>query len=169
MTDTITEQAEPELKEIWRRRRLAWADLLRTDRFKQGRGSFIQHADGPDGPGDGGLLHCCLAVATVKAIEDGLDGVRVEEDGDVLIFVPEEEREDVEDDELVWRDDHTTTWIIYGDGDLPRSVRDWYGLDRDDPHIGGTENHHRAIHRNDVLEESFEEIADAIERDAEGL
>lgn len=81
--------------------------------------------------------YCCLGVACEVAIEAGV-AVRRQE------FWNGEVRYDNENSAL------------------PRRVREWLSAEADDPLLNG----HAAIHRNDPLGQSFEEIAQAIEVEA---
>jgi hypothetical protein len=82
---------------------------------------------------DGGDRYCCLGVLCKVAIANGLD----------IKVTPEEER--------VWYD-HESAY-------LPRSVRDWAGLETSDPLLG----EHAASAWNDDEHADFTKIADLID------
>lgn len=117
-----------------------WVEALRSDRFKQARGQFTYLAF----EGNETTRHdCCLSVLAHLAAEDGVEGL------------------EWKGDEVYWTDPEDGSRSITNDGGLPPTVWEWAGVDTSDPDIGG----HTAIERNDSMQQSFSEIADAIEAD----
>ena len=145
-----------------------WVETLRSDRFTQARQQFTEVVIQPQGTV---VKHCCLAVLTELACDANVPHIRrkpQDEDGEHPgMFQYESYNLDDKGNE-VW----TGEWEDFEQGDLPTMVRDWAGLDSTNPELDGI----HAIDRNDgrsipdadesdIQPESYEEIADAIERD----
>lgn len=129
---------KPEVKE-------PWVAALLSERYQQGSGALIDtvHIDG-----EAKTTHCCLGVLCDLAVKAGAEGVRlVEADADygpVSVFQ--------------WR---SPGWEwMSTDGTLPLPVREWAGLDSDDPYLDGEET--TAVDANDSLGWTFADIAKSI-------
>lgn len=153
------------IETIFPERRALWVKALRSGEFKQARNQFIEvtHFHGKK--------HCCLAVATEVAIRNGCIDVELHEslsqrpDGATLGGVDVHVRVGEDSDEVLDGHAHQrpdgTWWSEYNDGDLPPQVAEWYGIthDKQNPVLDGT----HAIARNDDFNDSFFQIAEAIE------
>jgi hypothetical protein len=128
-------------------------DALRSGRFRQAAGSLTEYA------GTNKEAHCCLGVATVVAMENGLE-LRYEDQG-MLRYYPSGES-DIDPDRLV----NCTV--------LPYAVQQWYGWPCANPLIqvqilnGETGEPKLAKYgasiANDELHCDFATIADGFER-----
>lgn len=110
----------------------AWVAALRSDEYPQSRGE-LRARDG----------YCCLGVLTDLAVKAGV-GVRWWQDGDGFYGVERLEGG------LCYPEDGLV---------LAPVVRDWAGLDANDPSIGGKS----LSDLNDGECLSFDEIADLVE------
>lgn len=174
----MTNKMNPEVKEIW-------LEALRDpEKYAQATGTFYQSfpANSTTG-GERTSQHCCLAVLAHEATNREVPGIRWDDMTGAQIVCkwdaamaewlqpssPEEAKQIMDTlpeigadtdlsstthDGWQWRDSGSMT-----EGDLPHVVVGWAGLDDANPQIG----QQHAIYRNDTLEESFAEIADAVE------
>lgn len=123
-----------------------WVQALRSGEYKQGTG--VLHAERADGTHE----FCCLGVACDLAVKDGVE-MSIEREVDIE------------------RGGHTIFYDTDG-GVLPRAVSNWLGLS--DKHLAGnpnlpSEDLQSLSILNDQRGYGFEEIAYAIERDADYL
>jgi hypothetical protein len=127
-------------------RRKHFIAVLRTDEYQQGP-SFL-HIKQPDGT----WKHCCLGVACLVAIEDGLP-LR-HRDTDIYRSYTSSGLNEEDD----YYNDFST---------LPTSVAIWYGFPSNDPDIPveryGITKMQNASYANDIANKTFAEIADAFE------
>lgn len=126
-------------------------DALRSDRFKQGRGTLARRRR------DGQIEHCCLGVACEIARENGLelavDWHRNNPDGDIAEYQDQQGNSSM--------------------GGLPRGVLDWYGFSdpprvlvqrvTDDLDVSGLIEH-MAYYANDRMRLTFDQIAAGFDR-----
>jgi len=173
----VSEKMNPEAKTIW-------IDALRSDRYQQARGSFIDVAPHLEGETKQ-FQHCCLAVLTHEAADRQVPGVRwTPEAEDIMIVCLWDAHEEAwrqpgsPDEAEDWMTgypeiDPTASyearqhdgWAWVGsnsvtDGDLPRVIVGWAGLGDANPAVG----EHDAIDLNDGVKLSFAEIADRVEQ-----
>lgn len=142
-----------------------WTQALLSDEYQQARGAFIERDE------DGVIRHCCLAVATDVAIKNGLDDVRwdLTEGKDPALLFAYDEGTYGDYRDYDYREVDGDIWIEHTDGDLPKPVANWFGMEggtrednessTDNPMLDGV----TAIARNDDGKESFQQIADAVE------
>ena len=132
---------------------------LRSDRFQQGHGHLTIN------PGLPTEKNCCLGVACIVAMENGLQLDYV--DLDTRMYLDDEGHTCGTDG-----DDLTICGCYTNDTVLPRAVVDWYGFPDEDPDMiapmrdgdGGTyEARHSASSYNDDLGFDFAGIADAFD------
>lgn len=136
-----------------------WIEALRSGDYHQCHGALIE----PDGEN---LSYCCLGVLTDLAAKTGLVEVTIDKAGTVSWL----DSSDLEPD----------NWIEMDDGVLPPPVIDWAGLGSDNPVIGGRQatvrNDGEVVHGKPtpatnaspnwvVIPQTFDQIADAIEKD----
>lgn len=124
-------------------------DALRSDRFKQGRGTLARRRR------DGQIEHCCLGVACEIARENGLE----------LAVDWHRNNPDIAE----YQDQQGNSSM----GGLPQGVLDWYGFSdpprvlvqrvTDDLDVSGLIEHN-AYHANDQLRLSFDQIAAGFDR-----
>lgn len=95
-----------------------------------------EHEQGRDVLEDNEGRKCCLGVLCRAAMKDGVE-LHIERQSVSMTY-----------------DGHTT--------DPPERVRRWIGLKSEDPNLVGDS----AMKRNDIMGQSFEEIADAVQREA---
>ena len=124
-----------------------WVEALESGEFQQGRHVLTEVLD------DGSQRHCCLGVACIVAMRNG---VQVKAEESEARIVDEDLGEDVERDVSVIRYD--------GQSDLPpQKVMGWFGL-TENPRLR-TEGQHltrSASDLNDTERYTFEQIAQAI-------
>lgn len=116
-----------------------WVKGLLSGEWEQGHNALV----------DVQLGYCCLAVATAVAIENGCEHVQIIDDSVTVNRRYVDEAEE-------WID--LEAYGPWHSEDLPRVVAQWYGLPNTNPMLDGS----RAIHRNDEMEDNFEQIAEAI-------
>jgi len=109
---------------------------LRTTTDRQGRSTLCWIND------KGIAFYCCLGIACEVAIKNGLD-------------LPVQVREEHETIRMYGKKSHSLT--------LPDEVVDWYGFDADNPLVTLHSGEYSLTYCNDALQETFLEIADAIE------
>jgi hypothetical protein len=150
MFKVITPKMNPEPKRLW-------VEALRSGTFVQARNDFT------DNGLEGKSTHCCLAVLTDIAVQQGVPGVRkVQTDGhdDYEYAVESGSGERLLTGAEVAAAEARDALMWYShDGDLPPQVVEWAGLTSSNPAIGEAS----AIERNDGRRESFAMIATAIE------
>lgn len=135
---------------------MQWADALESGRFTQGKGTLILTT-----PGDASQLkYCCLGVACVLYEETGAKDLLIE-DANVYVAVPEDQWDGEESDVRPVERLNGYVWELHDNGNLPKSVQEWLGVDSEDPMLAGE----TAINRNDDMDHSFPIIADAIRRE----
>lgn len=124
-----------------------FTDALRSGRFQQGTGTLCRY------PGGLGEKHCCLDVAIVVAVENGLEGIRHQ---DAIIY-----RLYLSNDADSEANEEFTNAEV-----MPRRVYEWYGFDGGDPmlELGGGFGKALATRANDELGLNFTGIADAFDR-----
>lgn len=147
-------------------RKQLWIDALRSGEFVQARGSFSTREEVVD---EGGnrlqQQDCCLSVLTRVAIANGLDTVRYRDycdsalDPTPQVLIDPEDVDNCAEDEVAERNDDGSAWVWETGGSLPIPVAEWIGVRGSNPTLDGI----TAIERNDSREQSFEEIAAAIE------
>lgn len=123
-----------------------WVAALLSDEYQQGSGHLIDtvHMDG-----EAKTTHCCLGVLCDLAMKAGVDGIRLVEKAADYGPVPVFE----------WRNSEGQ-WMST-EGTLPLPVREWAGLDSDDPYLDeGRET--TAVEANDSLLWTFTDIAKSI-------
>lgn len=121
-------------------RRRHLVKALRSGKYTQGRGCLEAARDIGAAPAGS---NCCLGVGCRVAIEDGLD-IKVEVDDGVVRFNGE-------------------------GGMLPDSVMNWYGFATSNGMYRSNGEHTSLISNNDDDLMTFEQIADVIESEPEGL
>lgn len=114
-----------------------WVAALRSGDYTQGTDVLRSQND----------EYCCLGVLCDVATKEGLDLPITHNEGFSYVYG------------LVEGDDVWQRRGDYSDTELPRMVADWAELDNSNPQLGD----YTAIERNDTLQQSFAEIADAIE------
>jgi len=115
-----------------------FVEALFSSSYEQGKASLrTEHPDLPDK-----YQYCCLGVATEVAIKAGIpEETKVDEYGDPYV-------------DNVWEN-----------GYLPSSVREWLGIDSDNPLLDFLHgNTLRAASANDEYEQSFFQIGAAFRR-----
>lgn len=134
-----------------------WVDALRSGRFVQGRWSL--HETSAEGD-----KFCCLGVACLLAIEDGVPVTR-------KIRRLDRQRFDVSEypsEKWAERNPNDSNWsLVFYNGEsifLPDAVRKWLGLYSENPHVGKKNSAELLSGLNDDGV-SFNEIADAIEKE----
>jgi hypothetical protein len=156
-----------------------WVEDLRSGKFPQASGVLVGEVEIGDHTVVG---YCCLGVLTDQYVRTHPNGdLKWSADGLTLY-----QRCEAEEEEYAEYSDATGHWNEFTDNDLPNMVADWAGItgkrgegetvtvtrdthayqsvERDmksNPLIGGV----GAIYRNDNAHETFEQIADAIEKD----
>ncbi len=93
-----------------------WIAALTSGEYEQARGSLIDNTEGQS-------HYCCLGVLCDLAVKEGVEGVRIQEDGNGARHV-----QTLDD-----RDE----WVTVEDENLPAVVSEWAGLDCEyDPRVG---------------------------------
>lgn len=129
-----------------------WVDALRSGEYVQGYGC-LEYTE------DDVRKNCCLGVATRVYMKENPEAIDTStENGSVI-----DHRKAVG---YKTEFHFTEPYESYEEDVLPPEVRDWYGLDRDNPKFPdefGIEAR-SAIHCNDEENMNFNEIADLIEK-----
>lgn len=119
-----------------------WVERLESGTVPQARETLAR-----------GNARCCLGVLCDIAIEQGVEGLKFE---DEVYWVADD------DEDFYGKDENGATWRVNDDGALPRVVTDWAGLDEDNPIIDPTGDSARdktAIGCNDERRMDFMQIA----------
>jgi hypothetical protein len=144
-----------------------WTQALLSGEYQQARGQFVDVRDGKI------VAHCCLAVATDIAIKNGCKDVRWHTENSAVLIRWNENKHGSYDDYDNTRLADGSIWIDSTDGDLPEPVADWLGIISEGSSADGTRSPKcnpaldgtLAVSRNDDNHDTFQTIANAIERD----
>lgn len=114
-----------------------FVNALRSGKYRQGRGKLAEYK-----PEEKRVRYCCLGVACEVAKANGL----------------ELRRERVDFEYGYAHDQKGLDTSL-----LPRSVRDWFGFDSENPLLVTSPRDYYAVDCNDELRWPFQKIADAFE------